>query len=180
MKIRKVNLNQGGMVHWILPVVVVVILAAVGVRLLTVSNASSLTPTIPTPVTVTNVNNGQTVFLPTIGQRLIVELNSITWSNISVGTVKTDQTTWHNFSSSNTKVLKLVGTTTTGYLPSPDIIPNTPTYRSSTQFFIGSASGQSIVIAQASSSPACNLKTVCPAWAQQNNFKVTIIVGKTR
>src|ERR1035441_8313374 len=135
MKIKKTKLNQAGVTHWILPVVFAVIIAAVGVRVLTAIHAS---PSVPPPMTITNSDNGRTINLQ-VGQGLMVDLSNVAWSNLAAGQTESSQSAWSGFSSSNTNTLSLTGPASYGYQSSSRSKLGTSTTGSSIQSYIADA-----------------------------------------
>jgi hypothetical protein len=138
------------------------------------STSTSPSPDITTPILLelTNASNGQTVHV-TAGQSFVVDLSNVSWSQAPANQTEPSQSTWSDFSSSDTAVLGLVGGTSYSSVPGS---ASGSSNGSSEQSYQALSPGTSDITAQSSMNDVCGLGTECPQFVLLLPFEVTIIV----
>jgi|GEM_PF-4057701 hypothetical protein len=177
--LKRTSFDEHGWAHWIVPAVVVIMIAVIGVKVLTQSHAIS-TPAVvvaPAKQEITNSSNGKTVKVRP-GIDLVVDLSNIYWAEGTppAGKTETSMSKWQNFSSSVPTVLALQGKATYTLTKSTTSAAYNGT---STQTYRALAKGTAIVKASSISEYVCGAGIACPSLAIANYYTVTIkVAGK--
>lgn len=171
------TLSEDGWVHWLVPALVIIIVALVGLKLLTQSHAENQTTvnTAPKTVEISNASNGTTIHLKA-GTGLVVNLTSLYWPPLSPPAGHSESSTgpWQNFTSSNHFTMKIIGDpvyTRTDSTTDPGAINI-----SSEQAYQAVWKGTSTIEAESITQRVCGAGIDCPTYAFANHFTVTVDV----
>jgi predicted secreted protein len=148
----KRSLRQAGHTHIILPILAVVIVAAVGLHLIS-THANAAAPVVPATITLVNADNNKTVTIKKT-QKLVISLPNAAWMFSPV---------------SNTAVLQLL---------QKIVNPVSSKYPSgnTTVSYKAIATGKSVISANATIRPVCSAHAICPEFIAVARYQLTVDV----